>query len=50
MIFVTMPLKYRDETYDEFSNAEWSPVAAIVINDENVPRGIPWKEKGIYVT
>lgn len=44
--FVTMPLKYRDETYDEFSNAEWSPVAAIVINDENVPRGIPWKRKG----
>lgn len=44
--YVTMPLNYRDETYDEFSNAEWSPVSAIVINDENTSRGIPWKRKG----
>jgi hypothetical protein len=42
----TMPLTFRSTSYGEFTNAKWSPVAGVVINDENIPRVIPWVRVG----
>lgn len=42
----TMPITFRSSSYDEFTNAKWSPQAGIVINDESIPRGIPWVRVG----
>lgn len=42
----TMPLTFRSTSYGEFSNAKWSPAAGVVVNDENIPRAIPWVRVG----
>lgn len=42
----TMPLTFRSDSYAEFTGAKWSPQAGVVINDENITRGIPWVRVG----
>jgi hypothetical protein len=44
--YITMPLAYREGAYENFSDPKWNPVGAVVINDDNTPRGIPWKRYG----
>jgi hypothetical protein len=44
--YITMPLTYQNGNSSTFSDAEWNPVAAVVMNDENESRVIPWKRYG----
>jgi hypothetical protein len=43
---MNMPIIFRQGSYGEFSSAKWNPVAAIVVNDENMQRGILWNRNG----
>ncbi|WP_293956536.1 MULTISPECIES: hypothetical protein [unclassified Sphingobacterium] len=37
-----MPLVFRSTSFDEFSNAEWSPLAGTIINDQQTQWVVPW--------
>ncbi|WP_312363583.1 hypothetical protein [Sphingobacterium sp.] len=37
-----MPLIFRSTSYDDFSNAEWSPLAGTMINEEKTQWVVPW--------
>ncbi len=41
-----MPISLRKEAQMDFSSPRWNPFAAIVINEENTERGIPWSPRG----
>lgn len=44
---MNFPLIFRSTSQGEFNNAKWSPVAAVVVNDENMQRGILWNRNGL---
>ncbi len=44
--YITMPLTIRQSSIPEFTNAKWSPVAAVVVDEDNVHKGIPWERNG----
>jgi len=37
-----LPLIFRSTSYDDFSNAEWSPLAGAMINEEQTQWVVPW--------
>lgn len=42
----SMPLSLRKNMFGEFSNAQWSPTAAVVIDDKAIERTIRWEQQG----
>lgn len=37
-----LPLIFRNASYDEFSDAKWSPLAGRIINEEGIQWVVPW--------